>query len=83
MDDNGKRGVFDKPRNVKALIYGLFALCGALFVLDAFALRHGEHPLETWFGFYAIYGFVVCVFLVLAAKEMRKFLMREDDYYDD
>ena len=30
-----------------------------------------------------IYGFVACVLLVLIAKEMRKIVMRNDDYYDD
>jgi hypothetical protein len=34
-------------------------------------------------GFYAIYGFVACVILVLVAKEMRKLVMRDEDYYDD
>ena len=33
-------------------------------------------------GFYAGYGFVACVLLVLIAKEMRKLLMRREDYYD-
>jgi hypothetical protein len=32
-------------------------------------------------GFY-IYGFVACVVLVVIAKEMRKVLMRKEDYYD-
>jgi hypothetical protein len=33
-------------------------------------------------GFYAFYGFVACVLLVLIAKQMRKVLMRKEDYYD-
>jgi len=32
-------------------------------------------------GFYALYGFVACVLLVLLAKEMRKLVMRNEDYY--
>ena len=40
------------------------------------------HPFEGLWGFYAIYGFVACVILVLLAKEMRKLLMRDEDYYD-
>jgi len=40
------------------------------------------HPFEALWGFYAIYGFVACVVLVLLAKEMRKILMRDEDYYD-
>jgi hypothetical protein len=35
------------------------------------------------FGFYSVYGFVACVLLVLLAKEMRKLLIRKEDYYDE
>ena len=34
-------------------------------------------------GFYCIYGFAACVALVLLATEMRKVIMRDEDYYDD
>ena len=34
-------------------------------------------------GFYAFYGFIGCVVLVLLATAMRKVLMRDEDYYDD
>jgi hypothetical protein len=37
---------------------------------------------ETWFGFYSFYGLVSCVVLVLVATELRKILMREENYYD-
>ena len=38
---------------------------------------------QEWFGFDAIYGFVACVGLVLAAKGLRVLLMRDEDYYGD
>jgi hypothetical protein len=41
-----------------------------------------SHPWEGFFGFYALYGFVACVLLVLLAKEMRKLVMRDEDYYE-
>ena len=31
---------------------------------------------------YGIFGFVACVALVLIAKQLRKVLMRREDYYD-
>ena len=37
---------------------------------------------ENWFGFFGWYGFIACVGLVLVAKEMRRFLMRKEDYYE-
>ncbi|MFQ5765441.1 MAG: hypothetical protein ACE5GT_10965 [Rhodospirillales bacterium] len=75
--------VFDNPRNVKRAIYFLFAICGITLVLDFVVRRHVDHPWEGLFGFYAVYGFVACVILVLVAKEMRKVVMRKEDYYDD
>ena len=39
--------------------------------------------MENWFGFYGIYGFVACVILVLAAKELRKLVARAEHYYED
>ena len=38
--------------------------------------EHHGFSFERWPGFYALYGFVACVALVLAAKELRKLLMR-------
>lgn len=75
--------LFDNPMNVKRTIYALFAVSGILFVLDFFVDRHVDHPWESMVGFYAIYGFVACVILVLVAKELRKVLMRGEDYYDE
>ncbi len=79
----------EKPRwlddfgNVKKLVKTFAAICGLLFLADLVYHRHYERSWEGFFGFYAIYGFVACLVLVLAAKEMRKVLMRKKDYYDD
>ena len=88
-----KQHLFDKPRNVRRLLRGLFAVCAVLVLLDvgAFllhryagfpALRHAEGPLDWLPGYYGVYGFVACALLVLIAKELRKVLMRDEDYYD-
>ncbi len=78
-----KRHIFDDPRNVKRVIYGIFAVSGISLAAEFFVNRYVDHPWEGLFGFYGIFGFVACVLLVLIAKEMRKVLMRKDDYYDD
>ena len=44
---------------------------------------HHGFDFEHWPGFYSLYGFVACVALVIAAKELRKLLMRDETYYDD
>ncbi|MBC8158509.1 MAG: hypothetical protein H8E94_04170 [Alphaproteobacteria bacterium] len=83
MNDKEKRYLFDNPRNVRLLINALYVVCAVLFGLDFIVHRHIEVSWEGWYGFYAIYGFVGCVALVLLAKEMRKIVMRREDYYDD
>ncbi len=78
-----KRHLFDDPANVRRLLYGFYTVCAMLLVLDLVHHRHVVHAWESLFGFYALFGFVACVVLVLIAKEMRKLLMRSKDYYDD
>ena len=78
-----KRHLFDDPANVRRLLYGFYAVCAVLLVLDLVHHRHVVHAWESLFGFYALFGFVACTALVLIAKEMRKLLMRDEDYYDD
>lgn len=81
-DDKEKQYLFDKPQNVSRLLLGFYIICGILFALDFVLHRHTAHPWEGFPGFYALYGFIACVVLVLIAKEMRKVLMRKEDYYD-
>lgn len=83
MTEHDKSHVFDKPRNVRRLILTLYALCGLTLALDFVIHRHVDHPWEVVWGFYCLYGFVACVLLVLVAKELRKVLMRREDYYDE
>lgn len=77
-----KKHIFDNPNNVKRIMRLLYVCCALLFALDFVIHRHSTHALEPLWGFYAIYGFVGCVVLVLVAKWMRTFLMRDEDYYD-
>ena len=81
--DKQKTYLFDKPRNVRRVVHGLAGVCVILAGLDLVLHRHVYHPWETMPGFYAVYGFVACVLLVLLAKEMRKVLIRKEDYYDE
>lgn len=83
MAKREKTHVFDNPRNVKRILYALYAVCALSIVAELFIDRHVDHPWEVLFGFYGVYGFVACTILVLAAKELRKVLMRRQDYYDE
>ncbi len=77
-----KQHIFDKRANVKHTLWILYAVCAVLLLIDFAIPRHVTHAWEGLLGFYAVYGFVACVILVLVAKEMRKLLMRKEDYYD-
>ncbi len=84
----------DDFENVRKIYRGLWILCLLLLILGEGLLRwarshahadgapHG-FAFESWPGFYSLYGFVACVALVLAAKQLRRLLMRSEDYYGD
>lgn len=75
--------IFDRPRNVRRLLYMLYSICALLLAVEFFYPRHARHAWDGWPGFYAGYGFVGCVLLVLIAKLLRRFLKRPENYYDD
>lgn len=79
---NGDRRWLDEPRNVTRIVYGLAVLCALAFGADLLYTKHPHFDVETWFGFYAGYGFVGSVVLVLAAKQLRRVLRRDEDYYE-
>lgn len=75
--------IFDNQRNVKILLALLFGGCLVLLIITFFVPKHSHFSWEEWSGFYAAYGFVACVCLVLAAKFiLRKIVKRSEDYYD-
>jgi hypothetical protein len=72
----------DHPRNVDRIFYWLCGVCVLVFVADFFFEKHGYFTWEHWVGFHGVYGFISCVGLVLAAKQMRRLVKRPEDYYD-
>ncbi len=77
-----RQHVWDNPRNVKLLFNGFYVLCAIVVVLDLVIPREEHHAWESLLAFYPLYGFVGIVVLVLIAKQMRRVLMRPEDYYD-
>ncbi len=75
--------LFDNPRNVKILLRSFFASLGVLLIIELFLHKHPHFEWEGWPEFYAVFGFVACVALVLAAKYiLRPLVKRGEDYYD-
>jgi len=75
--------LFDNPKNVQRLLTGFYTVCALLIVADFIIHRHISLAWEKIPAFYAIYGFIACVLLVVLAKLMRKVIMRKENYYDE
>ena len=73
----------DKPGSATKIYYILIAICVGLFLLDFTYHKHGHFAVENVPGFYGIYGFVMFTGLILAAKALRFFIKRREDYYGD
>lgn len=75
---------FDKPSRVRNFLRLFYLLCVILLVSDVFVPKEYLHfSWEESFGFYAVFGFVSCVVLVLIANYvLRPIVMRGEDYYD-
>ena len=81
-NDDGRRYWLDDMRNVHKLFWVLVATCGLLFLADFFYEKHVIFAFENWIGFFGLFGFFMSFALVLVARELRKVLMRDEDYYD-
>lgn len=77
-----KRYWLDEPRNHRRISWWLFGICIIVLLSDFAYTKKSTFAWEDWFGFYAFFGFVACFGLVIAAKEMRKLVKRDEDYYD-
>lgn len=77
-----KQHFFDKKENITLVLRVFYALCVLLVAADFVIHRHTYHDWEELPAFYAIFGFVACVILVLVATQMRRALMRSEDYYE-
>ena len=84
MSDHDKKiYVFDKPGNVSLLLNSFYIACIILVIADFVIHRHTAMTWENIPAFYALYGFISCVLLVILAKKMRNIVMRKEDYYDE
>jgi len=72
-----------RPRTIRWL-WIIFSIVLALTVLAQIVIKvKGYFVVDTWFGFGAAFGFLVCVALVFVAKAMGLLLKRDEKYYDD
>ena len=81
-EDGGKNYWLDDRKNVNKVLWTLAAICAGLMIADFFYHKHVVYEFENWFGFYGFFGFFLPVVFVLSARQLRKILMRDEDYYD-
>ena len=78
-----KKYWLDRSENVTRLYRGLWGIGIFLLLLEFVIHKHEDPAFAAWTGFYAWFGFLACVALVLAAKEiLRRLFRRPEDYYD-
>lgn len=83
-NDKEKKYWLDRPKNVWILLTDFYILLVILIIIDMNTRTHPHFPWEGWPGFYAVFGFVSFVAIVLLAKYiLRKIVKRDEDYYDD
>jgi len=74
---------FDHTRNIRRLRIAFYAVLVLLVLPDFFIHKHTLFsPVEAWPGFYAAFGFIACVAIIIISKLLGYLLKRKEDYYD-
>ena len=81
MSEN-KRWLLRKE-NIRTLWIIFIAILVATVIAGFFVHQHESFGIEDSYGFFAWYGFITCVGMVVFAKILGIFLKRPEDYYDD
>lgn len=80
MNEDGKHWLV-RPRTIRRLWVAFGIVLALTIVAGFFVHQHVYFGIEDSAGFFAWYGFVTCVAMVVFAKLMGIFLKRPDDYY--
>ncbi len=74
---------FDHARNIRRLRIAFYGVLVLLVLPDFFIHKHTLFsPVEAWPGFYAAFGFIACVAIIIISKLLGYLLKRKEDYYD-
>jgi hypothetical protein len=77
-----KENLLERPETVRLIYIVLIVVCVLTALIDFVYHRHAHFGFEKTHTFYALFGFVASIGLILAAKQLHNILKREEDYYD-
>ena len=77
-----KQNWFYKKSSIKKLYISALIILGVVLFVEYFIVLHPHFSIEKIFGFYAVFGFLSCVGLIIFAKLLGFLVKRKDDYYD-
>lgn len=72
-----------RPETIRKLWIVSVVVLALTVVAELFVHGHPHFGFDGWHAFYAVYGFITCVGMVVFAKLLGIFLKRKDTYYDD
>lgn len=71
-----------RPRTIRGLWIAFIAVLAVTVAAGLAVDMHPHFEIERWPAFFAIFGFVACVAMVVGSKLLGMLLKREDTYYD-
>ena len=83
MNETEEKHWLVRQGTIRWLWRGGFVVLALVVLADFFIHTHEYFQIDGTFGFYAWYGLVVCIGMVILAKGLGIFLKRKDTYYDD
>jgi hypothetical protein len=71
-----------RPETIRRLWIAFIAVLALTVAADFFVDHHGETGITGTLGFYAWYGFIACVVMIVVSRLLGIFLKRPANYYD-
>lgn len=81
-EENNKHWLV-RARTIRLLWIGFIVVLTLLVLADLFIHPHPLFGIDGTFGFFAWYGLLTCVAMILVAKVLGFLLKRPDTYYDE
>ncbi|MDH3241107.1 MAG: hypothetical protein OEO83_10625 [Alphaproteobacteria bacterium] len=72
----------DRKGRMSFLYRTLWVICAVFAAADFFFAHHPMFKIEGFPVFYGLFGFIVTIGLVLGARELRRIVRRDENYYD-